>query len=244
MICFLSGSAFAANLKGASYPYPPFNDQNLPNGGLMVDIVTQTFKEAGHQLDVNSRPWARVIDDLKSGKADVVIGIWWKKERENFLYFTKPVLFNELKFVKRKDNKADYDGTIKSLDGLKIGTARGYTYGEAFDNAKNFKKEPTPDVKASIIKVTMGRIDMAVEDQIVAQYLINTTPKVADKRAELTFVKKPLNTVELFVAVSKQNPDHEKIAKDFNDALARLKASGKLYDIAKQHGQDLDYLKP
>jgi polar amino acid transport system substrate-binding protein len=79
-----------------------------------------------------------------------------------------------------------------------------------------------------------GRIDLAVMDRRVGRYLIRQHH--LGKKDQVTFMEPPLAVRPLFLAISKNTPDPEKMISAFNRALSSMAEDGVLKRIRESHG--------
>ena len=71
LVALLLGEpAVAEHLRLTGDSWPPFTDQNLPNNGLAVDLVSSALQRAGHTTEYVEVPWARVLRGLQQGDYD------------------------------------------------------------------------------------------------------------------------------------------------------------------------------
>lgn len=225
--------AQADTVTAAGDPWPPFLDPEHAKQGVAVEIVAAALASQGHTLKFSFMPWQRALDGVKEGSIDILVGAWHTQEREAYLLFGESYLSNDLKFIKRKDDAFAYTG-IDSLKGKTIGTVRGYGYGDAFEKANNFKKQEAAELMPSILKLVGGRIDLTLEDEVVARSLISKNqPDALDK---LAFVDPPLSSNPLHIAAGQKNPNKAKIIEAFNKGLAEIKGNGTLDEILSRNG--------
>lgn len=71
--------------------WPPFriNDANSPSGfrGIDIDITQQLSELLKIKIDIQRHPWARALESMRSGQADMVTGIARTPERETFMHY-------------------------------------------------------------------------------------------------------------------------------------------------------------
>lgn len=223
----------AQTITAAGDPWPPFLDPDHPQQGVAAELVKAAFASQGHELKFTFVPWQRALDGVKEGEYDVLIGAWKTQEREGFLKFSEPYLFNDVKFIKKKGSDFEYSG-MDSLTGKTIGTVRGYGYGDTFEKATNFKREEAANLMPSILKVIGGRIDLTLEDEVVAKsHISKENPEALE---QIEFVANPLSSNGLYVAGGLKNPKHEEIIAAFNKGLEAIKADGSFDAILQRNG--------
>ncbi|MFE8070905.1 transporter substrate-binding domain-containing protein [Marinobacteraceae bacterium S3BR75-40.1] len=232
LILLLSLTAAADTITAAGDPWPPFLDPDHPQQGVAIAIAREAFKTQGHDLEFTFVPWARAIDGVKNADYDALIGTWWTEERTAFLEYSDDYLTNQIKFIKRKDDDFEFDG-LKSLKGKTVGTVRGYGYGDDFANADYFSRAPAARLLTNIRKLIAGRLDLTLEDELVARSLIaKEAPELLDK---IAFTNNPLSAQTLHVTSGLKNPRHKMIIEAFNKGLKEIKANGTFERILEEN---------
>lgn len=231
----LSSTCVAAEntITAAADPWPPFADPDHPQQGLSIEIVTAAFENQGYTLKMNFVPWARALDGVQKGTYDICPTIWLTEERKKTFVFSSPYTANKIKFIKNKGDAFEFD-TIESLSGKTVGVIRGYSYGADFIEAANFKKEAVNKLEINIKKLVENRIDLTLEDEIVAKDMIKQKfPELTDK---LEFTKNALSENNLYIATSLTNPNHQQIIEAFNKGLQAIKDNGTYEKILSSYG--------
>lgn len=227
------GSANDKIISSASDPWPPFIDPSHPKMGISIEVVSAAFKTQGYELQHKILPWARAENGVKKGTIDILPNTWKTGKREGYLMYSTAYASNEVKFIKRKGDTFEYNG-LDSLAGKEIGIMRGYGYGDDFMNATTFKREATDTFISNIKKLNSKRIDLTLEDEIVARN------KIAKKAPELLnkieFTKNFLSSNPLYVTSGLKNPRHKEIIDAFNKGLEEIKSNGTLEAIFKSYG--------
>jgi polar amino acid transport system substrate-binding protein len=220
-------------LVAAADPWPPFADENSPTDGVALEIVRAAFETQGYEVTMLFVPWARAVNGVKVGDYDLVPTIWKNEERMEYMHYSDPFLQNSLKFIKRTEDPFEYEG-FSSLDGKTVGIIRGYSYGQEFSSATSFKKDEANDFFTNVQKLLRDRIDLTVEDEIVAYSIIKD--ENPDFLSEITFLNPPLTVENLYITVGLAHPRHEEIINAFNKGLKIIKENGVYAEILSQYG--------
>lgn len=225
--------AQAANLTGSTLEWAPFTGAKLQNGGIATDIVTKVFKKAGYDLSVAYVPWARALEQTKSGESEVLVGVWYNKERAEQYVMSAPFLHNRIVFIQSKGDNFEFQG-LDSLKGKNVGVIRDYSYSKDFTAANGFKKVAASNLVSNLKKLAANRIELTLEDEIVARYTINEKlPKLKDK---FTFSSNALGEEALHIAIRRGHPQGQQLIEAFNQALVAMKTDGSYDAILKSHG--------
>ena len=229
----LATAGMADTFTAAGDPYPPYGDPQNPNGGLGLEIMRAAFKTQGHEMTMEYVPWARAESGVKNGTYDILPFTWRTNARAKVLLFSTSYAVGNVRFIKRKSDPFEFTG-LESLNSKLVGTIRGYGYGDAFAASTAFKRENGNDLMTNIKKLLRHRIDLTLEDEIVARSIINNNDPEALKHIE--FAKTPLSVNPLYITAGLQNPKAREIIGSFNKGLEVIKANGTYDKIFKKYG--------
>jgi polar amino acid transport system substrate-binding protein len=238
VIAIFSFSARADDSKVivvAADAWPPFVDPTVPGNGLALEIITAAYKTQGYEVQYKDIPWARALEGVKNGTYDILPDAWITEARKADFLFSEPYAANEINFITRKDDPFEYTG-LSSLKGKTIGIVIGYGYNKEFMSSPDFKRSEVPDFQKNIKKLLMKRIDMTLEDEIVAKHLLSQEDPAA--LSQIKFSEGSLSHEELYIAAGYKNPRHEEIVSAFNKGLEIIKADGRLDKILNNKSLD------
>ncbi|OZG74381.1 hypothetical protein BTA51_05060 [Hahella sp. CCB-MM4] len=227
LLIILSLFATLANaeqlLVGAEHSWPPFIGRDLKKEGLATEIVRQALKTQGYEFQMKWLPWNRAIQGVSDLKYDVVPGAWYTDERNKEFIFSDPYLSNRIVFIKRVDDPFEYEG-LESLTGKNIGTIKEYGYLESFMTADSFSRKEARRLYINLLRLTQKKIDLALEDEIVARSIIRE--QASSLKDDITFTQNALSTNDLHLIISRKHPKGQEIIKAFNQGLATIKNNG------------------
>ena len=224
----LSGLSYAqektANI--ATLVWPPYTSNDLPSGGATTEVVRTAFTNANFEVDVTYQPWKRAIDMATKGTDNVIAYFpgYHCEHREGFIA-SKPIGEGPLGFAEHVDAPIIWD----SLDSigeqqLKIGTVRGYANTDEFDTKVGtgwIRAIPTKDDVSNLNKLLRKRIDAAVIDKFVLEYLKVTEPKLKQNGNKLRFNARPLEDKTLYVCF-RDDETGRAMRQEFNAGLAMV----------------------
>lgn len=125
------------------------------------------------------------------------------------------------------------DQALRLLKSRCFGVVRGYLNTPAFDAADYLTKQASNDDSANLRLLVFGRIDLAVIDRRVAEYLIRTQHPDYAERIEP--MDPPLADNPLYIAFSRRSPRMREVLDTFNEGLAALQADGTVERLYARH---------
>ena len=114
--------------------WPPYADEELPEQGLAIDLVTTALKRAGHRPRVSTASLKQILEGGKTGTYDVFATPWYTMDRGQYLDFSQPYLESSIHFIKRKDAPFEYTG-FDDLEGMTVAVIENYAYDEDFSES-------------------------------------------------------------------------------------------------------------
>ncbi len=228
-------------LKVVAAQYPPlFTFENRKVGGVDGEILKQISKRACLDLEVELQSFAGVIESVASDRADMAAGGWYiTPDREKVVDQSAPVYSDPPVIVAQEEITR-----LDELEGQTVGTTQGYLWVEdlkawAGENAKLYQ---SPD--AVFADVGIGRVDAGLMAVAEASYRLEQNP---DANLEMGFLE-PDPAINATVRPAVTNFPHRKGVKGFTEALdkeiARMRESGELASILKDHGIDPKAAEP
>ena len=220
-------------LRMAANLWPPFTDARLPGNGLASELVSTALERAGYRTEYVQVPWARALRGLQQGDYDLLVSAWYNDERARYGQFSAPYLTNRILFLKRKDSTADYR-TLADLRRYSIAVGRDYRYSPAFDADASLHKVPVTDFPMGARMLAAGRVQLTLEDELVARFYLNRELKgISD---QLEFLPKPLSESGSHILVRLSHPRHQQLVEDFNRAIQAMREDGTYQAIFARHG--------
>lgn len=224
--------AQAENLRVTADRWPPYISPELPGRGLAMALVTEALKRYDYGTELRIEELGRALEGTRLGVYDLVVGVWQTETRAKGLHFSDPFLVNDLRFITLSDNLIEYN-QLEDLQSLMIGTLRDYAYNADFLNNNKLTRIPRSDVVQNLNALLEGEIDLAVTDRFTALHAIHNY--LPDSRDRFRFLRKPLETRNLHIAVSRKRADHEQIVQQFNRAIKTMRADGTYDAILKNY---------
>ena len=224
----------------ATLDWEPYIGQKLPDQGYTAALIREAFKDQGWTVKIEFYPWARALHLARTGEVDGLMPEYFNSSRKNEFMYSFPFRGGPLVLYQRKadavafstDPVKDQDRALRALKGKRFGVVRGYLNTPVFDAAFYLHKEEANDDATNLRKLVYGRIDFAVIDQRVAEYLIRT--QYPDYAGKLEPMQPPLAENPLYIAFSLKSPQHMAARAAFDRGLAHMQKDGRL-DALYQH---------
>jgi polar amino acid transport system substrate-binding protein len=218
----------------ATLDWEPYIGQKLPDQGYTAALVREAYRDQGWKVRIEFYPWARALHLARSGEIDGLMPEYFNSSRKNEFIYSFPFPGGPLVLYKRQaddigfitDPATDQDRALRALQGKRFGVVRGYLNTPVFDAAKYLKKEEANDDATNLRKLVYKRIDLAVIDRRVAEYLIRTQYPAFAKQIEP--MDPPLADNPLYIAFSLKSPNHIEARAVFNRGLAAMKKDGRI----------------
>jgi len=213
--------------------YPPFYADALPEQGGVAQVVKEAFKRQGYDASLKFYPFARAALLVRTGQADGIVGLWYRKEREQWAQYSAPIQPVQIVFYKRKDHSLSFS-QLSDLKPYTIGIGRGYANPPEIFAAWLTTEEGNSD-EMNLKKLFLKRIDLVLIGNNLARYLIKKGP--AEYANVFEPVGQPIATEIFHLGVSLAVADHQQLVADFNQGLESMKNDGRLSTILSQYPQ-------
>ena len=238
LIC--QGFAVADELRLTNGEWAPYLGARLPHHGVASRIVEEAFALEGVQVHWEFFPWARSLHLAERGERDGT-AVWLRSpERARRFHISEPVIDSNYCLFHLKERPLEWQA-VADLQGLRLGGAIGYDYGEAFQQAERDKRLDVRRVSSEEQGLRMllaGRLDAFPMDKVVAFALLHERFSAAE-RARLSFHPRPLRIDSLHLLLSREVAGNATLMARFNQGLARLRESGKVSQYLMEIQQPL-----
>jgi polar amino acid transport system substrate-binding protein len=179
----------------------------------------------GYELKVDFYPWSRAIALAKdsSSKYSGYFPEYFSDDTAKDFIYSDAMGSGPLGFAERKEKSINWS-TLADLKPYRIGIVQDYINTTEFDAMiadKSLKSSMTTSDDKNLQKLMGGRVDLAVVDKNVMNYLFKTNQNLAKKASEAQFNSTLLEDKKLFICF-KKGPEGERIAKIYNEGLKKI----------------------
>jgi len=211
--------------------WPPYVDQQLPQQGLAVELVTYIFARAGYDVNNTVESWPRAMEGVRIGLYDVLGAAWRDDNREQDFIYSEPYLINELIIVKRRDMEGRFY-SIGALANSRVGLSPDYAYGVDFTEIPGITVVYENHIIQNLMNLLNNKVDFVVGDRRVIALQLEEYLK--DRRHEIEVVGISLPPRALYVAGSRASERPAQLIKEFNAALVETKRDGSYQKIIEK----------
>lgn len=229
----------------------PYNCSPLSESpGYLVDIVRTALQPLGVKVEYKTLAWSEAIDQARKGKAAGIIGASLADAPE-FVFPKQTLGLARNCFFTLPKHSWNFHG-VKSLDAIKLGLIKGYSYGEELDTYLKEKlgqdtdsANPSPQDEQSLQavaadngllfnlkKLNRGTIDALVEEQNVLRntlYLNNQDFRTVRNAG-------CVKTDKIYIAFSPKEPKAAQWAEALDKTVEAMRKDGRLQRLLRNYG--------
>ena len=224
-----------------------FEKEGIANG-FFPELFIEITKRAGFQARVTLLPFKRLNLYLQKGKINGVISIFYKKERESYLIYSKsPVLISHTRVFVKKGSKLAFN-SIRDLFGKKIGMIAGWTvHNKQLKQAIKDNKvyiDATSRYEQNLKKLIRERLDCIIATEQLSWYYIN---KLGFK-GKIVALDNNIAENRTFLAISKRSKNFSnpiQFMKKINMAINSVLSDGTHERLLRKYKvRDLSHKAP
>ncbi|RQD78068.1 transporter substrate-binding domain-containing protein [Desulfonatronospira sp. MSAO_Bac3] len=237
--------AFAQNqaheLRSGWYPDEPYQMQAGTGTaaevtGLDIQIARELFEQTGHRVTFEPMSWAEILEGLKTGETDFLMGAYYEEAREEFAYFSKPYRTerNEIYYHKSIDKLSSLNSVQELLqflqsEELRIAVIEGHAYGS--EEFRKLMQDPPPNLELitsqgyeeNLHLVVEGRVDLFVANPIIMDRL--TARSQASGLVQKLGIKS--QEIPVHILFSKKSISRGQL-EEFNSILQDMQEQGRI----------------
>lgn len=239
----MTASAFSAEnreiivARGGDGFYPPCEMViNNKLTGFHIDLVNAVSQQLNIKVSFETYPWKRAVIMLKNGNIDAVTYMTRTTEREQFGYFLEGNVISMAQdgffVLKERAHEIAYSGNLKQLQPYTIGVLRGFSYGQAFDDASYLRKDDGANIEERLLKKLLAkRFDIGIGTVTRIRYIANQM----GTGEQIVFLKPYLTKNPCYIVFSKKR-NLEQLAKQFAEAMESFKKTDAYHKLEKKYG--------
>ena len=208
-----------------SLEWPPYASEVLPQQGAAIAIVSAAFASMGYKLEVAFFPWSRAVAFSEEPDNQYIgyLPEYYSPDTAKKFIYSNAFAVGPLGFAERKDKSISWS-KLEELTPYRIGIVQDYINTEKFDDMvenKSVITSVTLNDTNNLRKLVSGRIDLAVVDQHVMTYLLNSVSDLVDNADQIQFNAKLLEEKKLYICFNKTEEGYAMV-KIFNQGLKKI----------------------
>jgi polar amino acid transport system substrate-binding protein len=211
----------------ATWPPMEFLDENKNIVGFGPDMLAAIAEATGTEIEIKNTAWDGIFAGLEAGSYNAISSSVTITEERKLKYdFSEP--YTNAGQVLVIQNTTTGVTTIEDLKGKSVGAQIGTTGAIEIAKYPDVKLASYDEVGLAFEDLALGRIAGVVADSPISANFALQNEKFKGK---LMITGKPFTDEWLALVVKKGDT---KTLEILNDGLAKIKASGKLDEIAKK----------
>jgi polar amino acid transport system substrate-binding protein len=172
--------------------------------GKGYQLARQLGEHLGIPVKLKSNyPWPRMMAMAREGELDIIAGLAFTPEREEFLYFTKPFYQTMLYVFAHRNTEIDIDRPEDLLSYKRV-EVRGHSEGEGELDKLLMPTTMFVNERNQVIELILsGRADYYLATQKIE------SPQTKKKHSEMSEIKQlplPIKSLKAMIGVSKASP--------------------------------------
>ncbi len=221
-------------------PWEPYQYQDVGGSveGLDIELVEAMAERAGCDVMYEENDWAALLDRVREGAVDVVLGATKTEDRDAYARFSEPYRSESFGLFVRSGEAGNYgEKTLRELldKSFKIGVTNQYIYGDEVTTLQDDPKYSAKFHAASVGEANFEslrnfQIDGFLEDPFVAAAVIRRKGLHEDIEAHPIVIE----TGEVRLMFSRASVS-EDVIKRVDAALAEMKQDGTYEEIMQKY---------
>ena len=235
LLLALPGLFAQTKLVMVTEEWPPFRivDHGTASGftGIDVDLAEKLEKAIGLPIEIQRRPWARALEMMKSGEADLITGIAHSEERAAYVLYVPTPYWSVVPVFYAQKGKGAAVRSYGDLAGKSVGYSLRSNYFEPFNSDGSLEKVGL-STEAQILKMlSLGRIDLAIGTNPNIEWDIS---RLGYKGLFEKVAYQPPGKTELFVGLSRASPAAS-LAGTVDETIRLMLADGTIKAIIDKY---------
>lgn len=201
--------------------WAPFRivDSSTPSGfkGLDIEILNELSDKLKIRIQVRRSPWARSLENIKTGESDIITGVAHTDERAEFIHYIEPSYYYVTPVFYVQKGKGNLIKNYNDLYSYSIGYSIKSAYFEPFNSDTKLNKVEISTEAQLIRMLVLGRVDVIIgTNPNLAYDLLQTGVSASVEPVLYT----PPKVTKLYLGLSKKSQlktrkiEIEKVIKD------------------------------
>ena len=229
-----SSQSWAEKLVFACSPWLPYTDPSLDQNGILGHMAAEAAETAGLDIEIQFLPWKRAVNLIKAGKITGSFCVGYDDSRTEWLDFVKTPLIETTAGIFSLTDKPITADTVADLSNYRIGVLTdGKPEKYLLKEGNNSLSLIHYQNEESGMKMLAGkRFDLIVKNKRDGLTLLSQ--KMPELKDKITY-SQDLYGSKVHMAISQKWPNAGELANQLDQALQKMKQSGRFEALYKQH---------
>lgn len=235
LLLFSVSNVAAFEIQVVTEIWPPFRignpDQPETISGIDIDLLDKIAPRLGVTYRIQRLPWARCLEFMRSGQADMITGLAHTPERAEFIRYSaipyhtvSPAFFVQTGTGRRIR-------TYRDLLPFSIGYSLKSAYFEPFDSDENLRKVGVSTETQLIRMLSLGRLDVIIGTNANVEHDLG----VMGLRSQIERTAyQPDRHTDLYVGISRKSPLMSR-AEEVDQIVLHILRTGRLLPVLETY---------
>ena len=227
----------------AATEWSPYMSENMPDNGIIPEIIRVAFEKAGYKVIFKFYPWRRLLALTKNGDVDAAIGVSYTDERTTYFLYPTQTTFEDRKVIfydKGKDVIEDFTGNLADLCPDSVGVVAGSYLEKRLKEVGCLSVDSGDRDDLNLKKLLAGRFKYLLDSETSIKRLLSSEEFTEADRNKIALYETPVDIDKNYTVFSKikaqQRPYLQSALKAFDRSLAKMKEDGTIDTILRAHG--------
>ncbi len=212
--------------------YAPYVSPDLPEGGVVSEVVSRVFEEMGYQRNIMFVPWKRAYKRVLETESDATFPYAWSEERADLFFYSRPINKVTVRVFQNQERTFKFN-SVEDLNGLSYCQPLGYQTEpklSAMMDEGVLIREEANDMDGCFRMLAAKRVNFVVSNDLVAwEAIVRVLGSDADDLIHAVDI--PFREISEHLIISKNHPMGENLIREFNEAYDSLLSAGVLTKI-------------
>ena len=199
--------------------------------GIDIDILKGLAQHLNTEIDIVRCPFARALELVKNGYADIIPGIAFTDNRAEFIEYVYPAYFSVGPVFYTQKGRGHMIQEYRDLYECKIGYSINSAYFEPFNSDQKLEKTGISTEEQLVKMVALGRIDVVVGTNPNFAYDIKQYG-LKDKLEQTVYI--PAEKTAIFFGLSRKHQNSQ-LKKNIGEYLNTIIDNGVLAKIIQKY---------
>ncbi|MDX2102261.1 MAG: transporter substrate-binding domain-containing protein [Alphaproteobacteria bacterium] len=214
--------------------YPPFSAEELPDGGVITQLVRAAFERAGVTVTLETLPWRRGYEMTASGAIDATFPYAETATRLEQMLFSTPIFNVDVSLYYRRTAPILFRQPL-DLAPFTLCAPIGYGLSPSIAELAQLDVltvRETPSPLSCLRQAALGRVDAVVLPRLQVRFLMDRFP---NDLQGLTEAPRPFERRWNYLIGRKHAPRTQLVIEAFNHGYHILRKSGARDEILVRH---------